>query len=113
MDNRDTSQQIRAIEAVLEVDDPDFTRTFQHLQRKDARCALTVFTLLATGTVLAVTGLATQSLLLSGAGLALLAASPVLDRRHHLRLQHPQETAPARSAIDRTPPPDIQPADSP
>ena len=113
MNHRDTSQQIWAIEAVLEMDDPAFTRTFQRLQRQDARSAITVFTLLATGTVLAVTGLATQSLLLSGAGLALLTASPVLDRRYHLRLQHPQETAPVRSVVDRTPPPDIQPADSP
>jgi Protein of unknown function (DUF3040) len=80
MNGRDTSQ-LQEIEAAVELDDPELARTFRRLRRQDARCAIAAFALLAAGTVLAVTGRSTRSLLLTGAGLGLLVASPVLDRR--------------------------------
>ena len=90
MDGRDTSQ-LHEIEAALELDDPELARTFRRLPRQDARCAIAVFAFLAGGTVLAVTGLGTRSLLLAGVGLGLLVASPALDQRHHRRHQRAQD----------------------
>ena len=91
MDGRDTSQ-LHEIEVALEMDDPQLARTFRRLQRQNARSAIAVFASLAAGTAVAVTGVGTRSLLLAGVGLGFLVVSPVLDQRHHRRLQRAQDS---------------------
>lgn len=61
----------------------------RRLQRIDTASVLTVFALLATGSVLVTVGAATSTIAAGAAGVLAMAAACLIDRRHQRALRRP------------------------
>ena len=86
-------RQINDLERALWRDDPTLMLQIRRLQRLDTASVLTVFTLLATGSVLVTVGAATSTITAGGAGIITMAAACLIDRRHKRTLRHPPRDA--------------------
>jgi hypothetical protein len=82
MDDDHVSGAIERIEQGLAHEDPAFVQRVRALHRAEIGTAVTVFVLLATGTVLLTVGLATPSWFAWGAGLVALLVAVLVDEHH-------------------------------
>jgi hypothetical protein len=87
MKDDQVSRAIEEIEVGLAHDDPAFVRRVRALRRAEIGTVITVFLLLAAGTVLLTVGVATASSIAWGAGLLSFLASFVIDGHHKHALQ--------------------------
>jgi hypothetical protein len=92
-------RQINDIERVLWHDDPTLMLRIRRLQRLDTASVLTVFALMAIGSVLVTVGAATSTITVGGSGLIAMVAACLINRRHQRTLrQPPQEAAESPNA---------------
>ena len=94
-------RQIDEIERALWREDPTFLLQVRRLQRVDTAYVLTVFALLAAGSVLVTIGAATSSLAAGCVGVIAMVAACLIDRRrqHALSRSPRDDTNPDR--VDR------------
>ena len=87
-------RQIDQVEQALWREDPALMLQVRRLQRIDTATVLTVFALLATGSVLVTVGAATSTIAAGGSGVIAMVAACVIDRRHQraLRRSPPEAT---------------------
>lgn len=73
--------QIDGVERALWREDPAFMLQVRRIRRVDTAHVLTVFVLLAAGSVLVTVGAAASTIVAGGVGLVAMAAACLLDRR--------------------------------
>ena len=96
-------RQINDVERALWRDDPTLMLHVRRLQRLDTASVLTVFALLATGSVLVTVGAATSTITAGGAGIIAMAAACLIDRRHKRTLRRPPRDAINPDRLGRPP----------
>lgn len=82
MDDDQVERTIMGLEQRLAEGDPAFLKRFRALQRAEIATVISIFVLLACGTVLLTVGLATVSWPAWIAGLAAFAAAFAIDEHH-------------------------------
>jgi hypothetical protein len=94
-------RQIYDVEQALWREDPAFMSQVRRLQRVDTAYVLTIYALLAAGSVLFTVGVATSTIVAGGVGVLAMAAACLIDRRHQraLRRSPRDDTHPDR--LDR------------
>lgn len=87
MNGDEHSDTLAALESQIALDDPHFIKRLAHIRRHAAVAQIGGFALLALGTLLFVSGLATQHIIVGVAGISLLlvAAAGIEGYNHHNR----------------------------
>jgi fatty acid desaturase len=94
MNEEQVSAAIDEMERALQVEDPGLVRRVHALRRADVVNCVTVFALLAVGTVLLTVGLATVAWLPWSIGLIALVVAVAIDAHHQRALRLPRQGDP-------------------
>ena len=90
MDDDQVKRTIEELEQGLTEDDPAFLKRYRALYRAEIATVISVFLLLASGTVLLTVGLATISWPTWIAAIVAFAASFIIDEHHKRTLRRPR-----------------------
>jgi hypothetical protein len=94
-------RQVNDLERALWRADPTLMLRVRRLQRLDAAVVVTVFALLAAGSVLLTVGAATSTITAGGAGISAMAGACLINRRHQRTLRRPPRDATNPERVDR------------